>query len=177
MKHTLWTVALVMMFVGTHGAAQEAARGDKDAPTLDEMERYQKGLELKAREAQLLHEQKLRELESKQREAELTHAREMRGLELAEREADLERKRRSHDRPGHKHGGGLFLLLILLANILLTVWVFKDMHEQKIGRALWVPIVLLTGIFGAILYAVVRNADLRPKPAQGPGAGQPPSDA
>ncbi len=54
-------------------------------------------------------------------------------------------------------------MLILLINILLTVWVFKDMHEQKIGRALWVPIVLLTGIFGAILYAIVRNADLRAK--------------
>ena len=66
-------------------------------------------------------------------------------------------------RGGHpgKKDHGFFILLIIISHILLTVWVFKDMHEKKIGRALWVPIVLLTGVFGAILYAIVRLADTR----------------
>ncbi|MBL7133948.1 MAG: PLDc N-terminal domain-containing protein, partial [Phycisphaerae bacterium] len=52
-------------------------------------------------------------------------------------------------------------LLIVVTNILLTVWVCRDMREQKIGRALWVPITLLAGVFGAIVYAIARNADIR----------------
>jgi len=41
----------------------------------------------------------------------------------------------------------------------------EDMRAQNISRALWVPIVLLGGFLGAILYAIVRNADTRVKPA------------
>ena len=149
MKHIVWTAVLVMMVVATGVSAREAAKGDEDAPTVDQLERHERALELQAREAELVHAQKLRE------------------MELQQREAEMERERHGRGKSHGKHRGGL-LVLILLIHILLTVWVFKDMHEQKIGRALWVPIVLLTGIFGALLYAIVRNADLRANPPQAP---------
>ncbi len=80
-------------------------------------------------------------------------------VQKAELEAEIDR-RRDKDRDG-----GVFLLWMLVVNILLTVWVCKDMRAQNISRALWVPIVLLGGFLGAILYAIVRNADTRVKPA------------
>jgi hypothetical protein len=125
-------------------AAATAQEGGEDMPTLDEMERYERAMELEAHKARLGVEQ------------------EMAQLELEQRRAELERMRHGKD----DGGAGFFLLLVILTNILLTVWVFKDMHEQKIGRALWVPIVLLAGVFGAILYAIVRVADTRPKPEE-----------
>jgi hypothetical protein len=143
MKHTVWPVVLAAMFALTAVPAA-GAPGDKEAaPALEEMEHREREMEFAARKADLDHEQKLRELEIKAREVEI----------------DRMRDDDSADRDGN--GGGVLVLLIVLTNILLTVWVFKDMNEQKIGRALWVPIVLLAGVFGAILYAIVRNADTR----------------
>ena len=82
-------------------------------------------------------------------------------MQKAELEAEIHRRRgKDKDRDG-----GVFLLWMLVVNILLTVWVCKDMRAQGISRALWVPIVLLGGFLGAILYAIVRNADTRGKPA------------
>ena len=148
MKHTVWIMALAAMFAATAALGGEPGKGE-EPPTVEQMEFHERALELKAREAELEHEQKLRELEIKEREAEIA--------------------RNGDDMAGKKEGGGALLLIFLIVNILLTVWVFKDMKEQEIGRALWVPIVLLTGIFGAILYAIIRNADLRAK-ATGAGA-------
>jgi hypothetical protein len=39
------------------------------------------------------------------------------------------------------------------------------MRAKGIGRALWVPIILLTGLGGAILYAIVRVTDTRDQAA------------
>ncbi|MGB2819375.1 MAG: hypothetical protein WBF17_00235 [Phycisphaerae bacterium] len=85
-------------------------------------------------------------------------------LEFEAQKAELEAEI-AHRRGKDKGGGGGVVLLCLVINILLTIWVCKDMREQGIGRALWVPIVLLAGVFGAIIYALVRIADTRGKPA------------
>ena len=144
MKHLGWMILLVAAFV-TVGAAQETGIDAENIPSAEQLELYERGLEVQAREAQLDHERQIGE------------------LELAQRRAEIDRMRRG---PGGRceQKCGAFLLLILVTNILLTVWVFKDMHEQKIGRALWVPIVLLTGVFGAILYAIVRHTDIQTQP-------------
>ena len=148
MKYTLWTVVLAALLV-LSAAPAAAAVNDNDAPTVDQMERHERHLGLKAREAELGHQQSMRE------------------LELEERRIEIERMR-SGRRWGHRrHRGGPLLLVIIVTNILLTVWVCKDMREQKIGRALWVPITLLAGVFGAIVYAIVRHADIRAKAEEG----------
>ena len=141
MKYTLWTVVLAALLV-LSAAPAAAAKNDKDAPSVEQMERHERLLGFKAREAELEHQQSMRE------------------LELEQRRIEIERMR-SGRRWRHKRHGGGFLLLIVVTNILLTVWVCRDMREQKIGRALWVPITLLAGVFGAIVYAIARNADIR----------------
>ena len=144
MKYMLWTVVLAATFVLSAVPAAAAEEEDR-IPTPEEMEKLDRTREFRAREAEFEFQQSLRE------------------LELDKERAKLEQMRLGLRR-AHKHDGGgplLVLLLILVTHILLTVWVCKDMREQKIGRALWVPIALLTGVFGAILYAIVRNADVR----------------
>lgn len=148
MKYMLWTVVLAAMFV-LSAAPAAAADNDNDTPTVDQMERHERLLELKAREADLEHQQSMRE------------------LELEERRIEIERMRSGRRWRHKRHCGGLMLLVIVVTNILLTVWVCKDMREQKIGRILWVPITLLAGVFGAIVYAIVRNADIRAKTEEG----------
>lgn len=141
MKHATLMVAVAAMVLAT--AAQTAAAQEDEDLSLEE--------QLERREV---------ELGIQRLEDEVEFDREERELELEQRRAEIDRIR-GH-RPGHHDDGhGFFLLFIIITNILLTVWVFKDMNEKKIGRALWVPIVLLAGVFGAILYAIVRIADTR----------------
>ena len=140
MKHTLWMVAVMAMVLGA-AARTAAAQEDKELEFEEQIERQ------------------MMELELQQRQDELEFDRQERELDLEQRRAEIDRTR-GHP-PDHHDHGGFFLLFIIITNILLTVWVFKDMNEKKIGRALWVPIVLLAGVFGAILYAIVRIADTR----------------
>jgi len=140
MKHTLWMVAAMAMVLGA-AARTAAAQEDEELPFEEQIERQ------------------MMELELRQREDEVEFDRQERELELEQHRAEIDRAHGHH--PDHHKHHGLLLLLIIITNILLTVWVFKDMNEKKIGRALWVPIVLLAGVFGAILYAIVRIADTR----------------
>ena len=137
MKGKACMAVLALLLVAT---VLPAAEDGEKAPTLEQMALHKNALALQAHESELRHEEQLRELELEERRVEIQH-----------------RRRRLGGGKGG-HGGGI-LLLLLAVNILVTVWVCKDMREQKIGRALWVPIVLLTGILGAILYALVRLAD------------------
>ena len=108
-----------------------------------------------------------REMQMNVRKAEIMHQQALRELALEARRVEIDRQRH-RVRGGHRgHGGcaGPVLLVLLTLHILLTVWVCKDMREQKIGRKLWVPIVLLGGFCGAGLYALVRIADTRNRPA------------
>ena len=142
MKYMLWTVVAAAMFVLSSASA---AAANNDTPTVEKMERQEKLLDLKTREAEFEHQQSIRE------------------LELEERRIEIERMQNGRRWAHKQHGGGFLLLVIVVTNILLTVWVCKDMSERKIARALWVPITLLAGVFGAIVYAIVRNADIRTK--------------
>lgn len=151
MKRTVWPVVLAAVFALTAVPAAGAPGTEKPGPS-EEIENRDRELEFAARKAKMEHEQKMRELDIRAREVEI------------DRMQDDSADRRDG-------GGGALVLLIVVTNILLTVWVFRDMHEQKIGRALWVPIVLLAGVFGAILYAIVRNADTRGAAPEAKGKG------
>ncbi len=151
MRHMLAAMVVAVVLVGM--AAKVMAQ-EGEAPTADQMERMKAAMELEARKAELEQEQQMRQLDIDARRAEI------------EKQQQPSRPHGMGPQDG-AHGG--IMLLIVITNILLTVWVCKDMREQKIGRALWVPIVLLTGVFGAILYAIVRLADTRNRPPS-PGA-------
>ena len=47
-------------------------------------------------------------------------------------------------------------LIFLIIGIVLAVWVYKDAQKRGSSGALWLIIVLLTGIIGLIIWLVVR---------------------
>jgi len=144
MKHAIWMAVLASMLVVGALPAVASGQAEEEGLTAEKVEQEKMEMDLDARRAELEHEKAMGELEVEARRLEID-------------------RERGH-LPG-RDGGGVVLLWILVVHILLTVWVCKDMREQNISRALWVPIVLLGGFLGAILYAIVRNADTRAKPA------------
>ena len=108
------------------------------------------------------------QLEMREREAEMDFQQQMRELELGQRRMGLEREERAREHPDHgvRHGkdnGGAHALLILFAvvHILVAIWVYTDIRKRNSGSGIWIVIALLTGLLGALVYAVVRLGDAR----------------
>lgn len=105
----------------------------------------------------------LREIQFKteRMEAEADFHRQMQEIELEERRIELDRQRKELEGSGHRrhHGkrcAGPLLLICLIVHILATVWVYQDVGKHKAGSGIWVVITLLSGLLGALVYAVVR---------------------
>jgi hypothetical protein len=55
-------------------------------------------------------------------------------------------------------GGYLICLVIwFVLWIVIAVWVYRDAEERGMSGALWLIIVILTGLIGLIIYMVVRT--------------------
>jgi hypothetical protein len=60
-------------------------------------------------------------------------------------------------------GLGIFALIIAIAvlwfvvAILIAVWVYRDAEKRGESGALWLIIVLVTGIIGLIIWLIVRG--------------------
>lgn len=61
----------------------------------------------------------------------------------------------------------VFVILFIVIDILIALWVYRDAEKRGMGGALWLIIVLLTGIIGLIIYLVVRGD--KPVLGQQPG--------
>ena len=101
------------------------------------------------------------QLELEEQEAELQFQRQMRKLELEQRRIELERQGRPQGyakwRQYHRCKGAiLFVGLCLVVNILAAVWVYQDIRKQNKGSGIWIAITLLTGLFGVLVYSIVR---------------------
>lgn len=100
-----------------------------------------------------------REMELEHHRAELRHKAEMRELELQQRRIEMERF-------GHDRNRGIdqfkpLLLVCLVVHILTAVWVYQDIRRRNAGSGLWIVITLLSGLIGALVYAVVRLGDVK----------------
>jgi len=49
-----------------------------------------------------------------------------------------------------------FAIVIFIIAILLAIWVYKDAEKRGSSGALWLIIVLITGILGLIIWLIVR---------------------
>jgi len=103
-----------------------------------------------------------REMDIKQREAKMDMEREMQKLELEQRKMDLERARNNDDDDG-EGALGFLLLICAIVHILVAIWVYMDIRQLNRGSGIWIVIALLTGLLGALVYAVVRLGDGRQK--------------
>ena len=148
-RYVLMSLLLVSMF------ACPAVLSQEFNPERREMhERDMEMRELQEREMKLQH-----------REAEMNAEREMQKHELEQRRMEMERTHHDDDGDHCKCEGALVLLLVIcvIVRILLAVWVYKDIQQLKHGSGIWIIIVLLSGLLGALVYAVVRLGDNKQK--------------
>ena len=119
-----------------------------------------------------------KQLDIEQRQAEMHFNNEMRKIQLEQKRLELNRDRQIQQTPdakacpgqgywrGHhrtmKHLCGL-ILICMVVHILLAIWIYQDIRKRNAGSGLWIIITLLTGLLGALVYAVARLGD---KPAQ-----------
>jgi hypothetical protein len=104
------------------------------------------------------------EMDMKQREAKMDMERKMQELDLEQRRMELERARHDDGDDDKCEGAvGLLLALCLIVHILVAVWVYMDIRQLGRGSGIWIVIALLTGLLGALVYAVVRIGDGRQK--------------
>ncbi len=57
---------------------------------------------------------------------------------------------------------GLCFLVGIVFNILLAIWIFKDIRKRGEGPAIFIALALLAGIPAAIIYSLVRIGDKKP---------------
>lgn len=106
------------------------------------------------------------QLDTEEREMELNFRRQMQEIKLKKARNALERKHGAKKCPGHlkdhsKCPIAPLLIVCAIVNVLLAVWVYKDIRSRNAGSGIWIIIVLLAGIFGVIPYAIVRLGDIR----------------
>jgi ABC-type transport system involved in cytochrome bd biosynthesis fused ATPase/permease subunit len=118
--------------------------------------------EVEPEDMEMRMQMRQREMDLKQREADMDMERQMKQLDLEQRKMELERARQ--DRENDCRGVlGVLLLICAVVHILVAVWVYMDIRQLNRGSGLWIVIALLTGLLGALVYAVVRIGDGRQK--------------
>ena len=50
-----------------------------------------------------------------------------------------------------------YIIVVLIINIAICVWVYKDAEAKGKGGVLWCIIVFFCGCIGCIVYLIVRN--------------------
>lgn len=99
-------------------------------------------------------------MEMEEQEAEANFHRQMRELELEKQRMGLEYKKKAKKHHDDK-GGAVLLLILLTVNILMAVWVYQDIRKRNSGSGIWIVMALLTGLFGTLVYAIVRLGDTK----------------
>ena len=87
----------------------------------------------------------------------------MQKIELEQRRLELERAREDDDDDDDEGALGFLFLICGVVHILVAIWVYIDIRQLNRGSGIWIVIALLTGLLGALVYAVVRLGDGRQK--------------
>lgn len=142
-RSVLLSVLLVSFFACTVALSQEFEPEDMEF----QMEMQQRKMDMEHRQAKMDMERKMQELDLQQRRMEMERA-----------------LHDDHDDDDEREGVlGLLLGICVIVRILLAVWVYMDIRQLGRGSGIWIVIVLLAGLIGALVYAVVRIGDIRQK--------------
>ncbi|HCO94942.1 MAG TPA: hypothetical protein DIU00_13490 [Phycisphaerales bacterium] len=142
-RYVLMSVLLVSMFACPAVLSQEFEPEDME-------------IEMEMRE---------RAMEMEQNERKMDMEREMHELEMEQRRLELERAHNDDDDDDGEGALGFLFLLCAVVHILVAVWVYMDIRQLNRGSGIWIVIALLTGLLGALVYAVVRLGNGRQKGA------------
>ena len=151
--------AALFVICGPAGAQERGRSQEREGGPGRERERPGHDLEMQRKQMEL-----------NQLKAEFDYQNEMREIELAQKRRALEMpaaapcpvfcKGGDNWRGPHKMKHCLgFMMICFIVHILLTIWVYQDIRKRNAGSGVWIVITLLTGFFGALLYALVRIGD------------------
>ena len=106
---------------------------------------------------------RLKELDLEAKQAELEFQRCMHELELDARRAEIERLRYPMYGAGRQCGRGLAVLLLgmIAVRALATVWVYRDLQQDRTVSGLWIPLVLIGGLLALVAYVLTRLGNLQ----------------
>lgn len=175
MKAYLLLAVLAGTVLAAISFAQEPYEDEAAPAETLEREIHMRNMQLELAEQEALAEvgEQMRQIELKkehmaiqQHEAEMDFNQKMREIELQKLRRGLENKQQRRKHPGgagHCGHGIMFPLLAIfcIVHILVAVWIYQDIRKRNTGSGLWIVIALLTGLLGALVYAVVRLGDNR----------------
>ncbi len=144
-------ITLVFLMIGVFLPAFAFAQENEEA------------LAFEGEKLEFAHARRSKELDIEAHEAKLDFERQMHELELEERRAEIARQQRGPYHHRQKRGSVVCLigLIMIIVRVLATIWVCRDLQQRKTGSGLWIPIVLLGGLFGLLVYAVIRLGDMQ----------------
>ena len=141
MKRLLILTAFISMFLPIAAFSQDNTDGAA-----------QKQIAARTKEIQLREQ----ELGLQQKEAEFDFQQAKRELELQSYKTKLNKAQK----PKKDEAMPVLLMLILVVNILCSIWVYQDIQKKSHESGIWIVIALLTGLIGTLVYAVVRIGDI-----------------
>ncbi|MHC4264718.1 MAG: hypothetical protein ACYSUK_02165 [Planctomycetota bacterium] len=174
MKSYIFIASLLALLISSVVFAQEEPFEEGPGP-MEELEH-----QLNMQEAQLQLQQK--KIRLQQQKMELEFWQQKNQIELEKQKLELEHQRQglaehagyeehydegeglaehAGNKEHHDDGGGVFIILIFIVHILLAVWVYTDIRKRNSGSGIWIIVVLLTGLFGVIPYAIVRLGNIQ----------------
>ena len=111
--------------------------------------------------------QKSRLMDMDQRWSDLQFHKEMQKIELEKARAQIGPNQCGpmpfprHHRPVRCMMMAMWVVFCAIVNLLLAIWVYQDIRKRNSGSGIWIVVVLMTGFFGGLLYALVRLGDIR----------------
>ena len=152
---------LLAMFIGTSfyftfSAVAIAKEGDRPRPPRPKIEQQMQRI----RHAQNELKEQREGLDGERRKLD----QEWQKLEHRKGQMQHQRKwpaRKHMYKGGRKPMCGLLMVMCLVVNILIAVWVYQDIRKRGTGSGIWIVITLVSGLLGALVYAVVRLGDVK----------------
>ena len=165
-----------VLSAGVPARGQENKQPPKQDNPMRAIEIRHKQLDIDQRQLELNFNEQVRQIELEKKRLELERARNM--LKAQEREPgpgpgmglpgpgprpgpqlDKDGWKKHHAVMMKKFCGFMFVCMVV--HILLAVWAYQDIRKRNAGSGVWIVVTLLTGLLGALVYAVVRMGDAR----------------
>jgi hypothetical protein len=158
-----WTLLAITLILGTivSFAAEperEMSRDKQREEAMRDIELRERSLQVQKHESEIYFENEMRKMQLEQKKIEMEHAKQM-GPPPASCPMGPGDWNRGGPGRGHCPAMPLLVLICIAVNILAAVWVAQDIRKRNMGSRLWVAIVVLSGLFGAAVYALIRIGD------------------
>lgn len=164
-KGILGIVGLAIgLMVGQAAIGQENQPAPRPDNPMKAIELRHKQLDIEQRQSEINFNEQMRNIQLERKRLEFEHDRQM--LKKQEQNVGKPEQNAGPDKScwqknnarKMKHFCGL-MLGCMIVHVLLAIWVYQDIRKRNAGSGLWIVVTLMTGLLGALVYAVVRLGD------------------